>query len=651
MIGKSYWIWHYGDYEIYHIMKASLRREDRKSNRPPVWKLAQPYVTVRFRRELNSDGGYFICHFNGKGYIVVDGKRYFDKTRVELSPGEHIIEIEVMNYNGLPSIYVESDVCPSDERWLCNHIAGPFIPVGFNSSFDRLEQNPEVFPFEYERKNVVATEKYDNGILYDFGVEMFGFINIENADINKNYEIFYGESREEALDTEYSVVIDAFEGSEKYKLRQRAFRYVFITPADDNLKVSADYEYLPLEKKGNFECDKKLFNDIYSIALRTFHLNCREGFLDGIKRDRWVWSGDVYQSARINTYLFADKDIEQRSAIGLIGKEPIEQHLNTIVDYSFLWIIGLYEHYMAYGDKAFLERIYDSAVSLMKFCETRLNEDGFIEGQGYDWTFIDWADILKSGPICAMQMLAIRSYYVMAYISELIGKDAKEYQDKYISLKNRVNEFYWSEEKGGYIESYKTEPSIKRHANIFALMYDIANEKQTQKILENVILNDDIPKITTPYFRGYELDVLAKFGFLTAVEESIESYWGDMIKLGATTVWEEFDPEKNGAEHYAMYGGKYEKSLCHAWGAGPIYLWGRYYLGVYPTSAGFETFNVEPKTGNIKNFRGTVDINGGKAEVDYSENKVTVTVTKAGGTLIWKGEKYILEPNKTITVK
>ena len=45
-----------------------------------------------------------------------------------------------------------------------------------------------------------------------------------------------------------------------------------------------------------------------------------------------------------------------------------------------------------------------------------------------------------------------------------------------------------------------------------------------------------------------------------------------------------------------MYGDPFGKSLCHAWGASPIYLLGRYFLGVKPTSPGYETYEVKPRT-------------------------------------------------------
>lgn len=653
MFENSYWIWHSGDYEIFHTMNIHLRREERGMHIPASWKVSTPYATVRFCKRFTCRSGYMICHMNGEGCIFLDGKHYKKNTRIELCEGEHGIEVRVSKLGGLPAILVESDVCPSDESWTADHYAGGLLPVGYNEHHRTLEQNPEIFPFEYEQRLPVSCEKTDGGILYDFGTELFGFLDIEGAEESLVLDLFYGESREEALDPEYTYITDSVSGRKSYSLRQRAFRYVFIKGAQSELKVSARFEYLPLIQKGKFECNNARFNDICSVAVHTFHLNCREAFLDGIKRDRWVWSGDAYQSYRINSYLFADKEIDQRTLVGLLGKEPIEQHLNTIMDYSLLWLIGLYEHYMTYGDRAFLDRIYPMAEKLLEFCETRLNSDGFIEGIADDWTFIDWSDIDKVGAVCAEQMLLIHAYKVMAEMSGVLGGSFKEsLLAKSEELKARVNEFYWNEDRGAFIDSYRSgRANVTRHANIFAVMYGIASESQAKSILRKVLQNDEITKITTPYFAGYELDALAKLGEFDCIEEKISSYWGGMIDLGATTVWEEYNPENKGIEHYGMYGGKYEKSLCHAWGAGPIYLFGRYYLGVYPTSAGYETFAVEPNLGGLSEVRGVVPINGGTVTVELNKNKLAVLATKSGGMLVWQGKTYSLAPGETLLVE
>ena len=651
-MNQSYWIWHYGEYEIYHTMQVHLRREAQGYHVPAFWKIPTPYASLHFKKQMRSDGGYLICKVNGMGYVVVDRRRYACGVRVELAPGEHTIEICVSNYGGLAAAFVESDVCPSDGSWTCNHYAGEFLPVGWLPCFDSADKSPEVFPFEYKRVPYASAEAVDGGVLYDFGTELFGFLNITGVDAAEEIGVFYGESREEATDTAYTYLYETVRGATQYRLRQRAFRYVYLRGRVGDADVSADFEFLPLERRGRFACNDPLFNRIVDAAADTFHLNCREGFFDGIKRDRWIWSGDAFQSARINRYLFADKEIEQRTLIGLVGKSPIEQHINTILDYSLLWFIMLDEHYEAYGDITFLRRIYPMACELFRFVEARLNADGFLEGIDGDWTFIDWSPMDKCGAIAAEQMLLIAAYRAMARITEAVEADgAPSLLEKADALTERVVRYYWDAEKGAFIDSYRSERrNVTRHANIFAVIFGIADEEKRASILKNVLKNDAVTRITTPYFAGYELDALAMLGQMSAIEETLTSYYGGMIALGAKTIWEEYSPQKTGIEHYEMYGGKYEKSLCHAWGAGPIYLFGKYYLGVRATAPGYQTFEVTPCLGGLKEIDGCVPIPEGSVAVRMDSEALSVTASRSGGTLVFRGERYVLSAGETLTV-
>lgn len=127
---------------------------------------------------------------------------------------------------------------------------------------------------------------------------------------------------------------------------------------------------------------------------------------------------------------------------------------------------------------------------------------------------------------------------------------------------------------------------VRRHANIFAILFGFDVETQRQQILTNVLLNDSVPQITMPYFKFYELDALCRLGQLDKVTAGLRAYWGGMLAEGATTSWEEYDPRMSGTKHLEMYHEPYDKSLCHAWGASPLYLLGRYYTGVTPTQPG-----------------------------------------------------------------
>ena len=179
-------------------------------------------------------------------------------------------------------------------------------------------------------------------------------------------------------------------------------------------------------------------------------------------------------------------------------------------------------------------------------------------------------------------------------------------------------------------------------------MYDIADEAKRKSIIENVLYNDGITKITTPYFEGYELDVMGKIGDTDYIYDMITSYWKGMLDLGATTVWEEYNPSLSGAAHYAMYGDKYQKSLCHAWGASPVYLLGKYFLGVTGTSAGYKTFEIRPQLGKFGFIEETVPVRNGKVYIYLSDKRLCVKADITGGTLVWRHKKYELPCGKSI---
>ena len=118
------------------------------------------------------------------------------------------------------------------------------------------------------------------------------------------------------------------------------------------------YKYVDFPKRSSFSCSDGLINRIWEVADTTFRLASGIFFLDGVKRDRWIWSGDAYQSYFINQYLFFDKDICKRTILALRGNDPVTEHINTIVDYSMYWIISLENYYNMSGDLDFIRMVY-----------------------------------------------------------------------------------------------------------------------------------------------------------------------------------------------------------------------------------------------------------------------------------------------------
>ena len=289
----------------------------------------------------------------------------------------------------------------------------------------------------------------------------------------------------------------------------------------------------------------------------------------------------------------------------------------------------------------------------MSFVETRLNDKGFIIGRETDWVFVDWANFDKKGALFAEQILFWKSYKTMAEVAKLLDEPYEEYLTLADNLYKSINEYFWNDEKGAFIDGYESGVNhVTRHGNIFALHFDFATPYQKERIITSVIRNPEVAAIATPYFKFYELMSLAETGDLDSVTSEIIRYWGGMVSLGATTFWEKYDPQIDKSLEGKKFGpSKFFVSRCHAWGAGPIYLFGRYYLGVYPTSPGYKTFNVEPNLSTLGFVKGSVPINDGVVSVNLNEEFLSVTSEVEGGTLIWKGERYPLIPNETIKIK
>ena len=655
----SQWIWRFGEFEIYHSLMLHNRRQQYGYPEPVVWKMYAPEPVVQFRKTVTTKGGMIRIRACGNFSVTVvrtgdkgsfgSVKKYGGSSVIELEPGAVEITIRTANTESFPCIYVEGAV-ESDETWMADDMSQDWSAVGTNAMFTDAGKTPEIFPFSYEKIYYQQREVLEDGVLFDFGRETFAaaeFFGLKD----KAVRVQWGESREEALDREWSVIrFDRQPVDGRLSFEPYAFRYIFVS--DKNAEAQAEYEYLPLAYRGSFHCSDEVLNRVWDTAAYTFHLNCREFFLDGIKRDRWVWAADAYQCLFVNRYLFWDQDLERRTLTALGGKDPFKVHINNIMDYSFFWIISLYEYYCTYGDRKFMEQIRPQMEHVMAFCRSRTDRDGFMRGRPGDWIFIDWAPMDKTGAVCAEQILYAKAMECFGKILQVLDGEDREYLKLAKEVRDAVFAHFYDQQKGVFTDSYESgENRVTRQTNILAYLFLPCTEEQKRDIYTHVILNEKVPQITTPYFKFYENQVHCMEGNTGILEQSIRTYYGSMLETGATTLYEEYDPNMRGTEHYAMYGNPYEKSLCHAWSTSPVYLLGNYRLGVQNTGIAYDTFAVRPDLGGLASFSGTVPVGKGYVSVSMDSGEVRVTSTVPGGILQVFGREISLEPGKEAIVK
>lgn len=644
---KAKWMWFPADFELYHGMKQNFQREERGCGWPAYWKMADWRKNVRFRKTYMLDTpSSFRVKASGTGYVDVNGHKYPFGTEIRCRQGENRILINIGNMEGLPAAYVAGTAIYSDETWTADDFETQ-APAGTSTLYTDEEKDPNQVYYHIEKVRPVEKKQINGGLLLDFGRLVDGSVQLDTGE--KTVTICYGESEREALDVEQCYYKE--EGAKgKVKTRRRAFRFLFLPGCTEDLGCFAQHQVFPLAVKSSFSSDDSCLNRIWKAAGDTLDLCSGMFFIDGAKRDRWIWSGDAYQCYFINQYYYFDPEINQRTILALRGNEEISQHINTIVDYSALWVISIYQQYMMTGDHGFLKMVYGKVKRMMEFLEGQLDEHGFLVGRKGDWIFVDWSeDMDKDGAVAAEQMLLYQCYLTMALCAGIAEGSDHGYGEKAAVLKAAIMEHFWDEERGAFIDGFSSgKRHVTRHANIFAVLFQIADRRQTEKILENVLLNPEITAIKTPYFQFYELDAMARLGYLGQVLDRIRSYWGGMLSEGAVTFWEEYTPGQSEGQKYSMYGDPYGKSLCHAWGAAPIYILGRYAAGVYPVRPGYETFVVEPSLDSFDRVDFKIPITEGSVWVDKKDGILRVLTDRSGGTLKWNGSETALVPGRVV---
>ncbi|MDD3310166.1 MAG: glycoside hydrolase, partial [Dysgonamonadaceae bacterium] len=101
----------------------------------------------------------------------------------------------------------------------------------------------------------------------------------------------------------------------------------------------------------------------------------------------------------------------------------------------------------------------------------------------------------------------------------------------------------------------------------------VATEKEAQKALKNLSVAQNVCQPGTPYLYHYYIQSLINSGLPAEAKKALTDYWGGMIKKGADTFWEAYDPTNDFLSPYNFYP---INSYCHAWSCTPTYFIRKY---------------------------------------------------------------------------
>ncbi|WP_260870997.1 alpha-L-rhamnosidase-related protein [Paenibacillus xylanexedens] len=111
-------------------------------------------------------------------------------------------------------------------------------------------------------------------------------------------------------------------------------------------------------------------------------------------------------------------------------------------------------------------------------------------------------------------------------------------------------------------------------SQVWMILAEVVDAPLARNLLERLERNENAIGMATPYMVHHYVDALVLSGQREKAMEQIRKYWGGMLKNGADTFWELYDPED---KTFSPYGSNLVNSYCHAWSCTPSYFIRRYF--------------------------------------------------------------------------
>lgn len=351
-------------------------------------------------------------------------------------------------------------------------------------------------------------------------------------------------------------------------------------------KAVSSVDKLPEDLSPNTD---PIIKEIDKISLKTLKECMQTVYEDGPKRDQRLWIGDLYLESLANSITFKNFDLTKR-CLYLLAASCDEQgylHSNVferptphaqanahLIDYALLYNLALKEYFLATNDKETCNDLWPVAKRQIDIALGYVAKDGVfnIDAEPGWWMFFDWKDELNKQ--ASMQGLTINVLKETYELAVRLGKESEV--DHFKTTIERMtrearNRFY--DKKTGLVVSGPNN-QISVASQVWMILGGVLSQKEGQTALNQIIkMKRSAVYPGTPYLYHYFIQALLNCKMENEARELMVSYWGSMVKKGADTFWEAFDPENDLLSPYNFYP---VNSYCHAWSCTPTYFIRKY---------------------------------------------------------------------------
>ena len=316
--------------------------------------------------------------------------------------------------------------------------------------------------------------------------------------------------------------------------------------------------------------------------------NCMQTvYEDGPKRDQRLWIGDMYLQALANRYSFRNDALTRRCLYlfaalaredGVLFADVIEdpvphpQYGTYITPYALLWNVTLADYLTDTGDRTTAEDLFPVTLVQIREGLSFVGDDGLFDvHKKPSWLFIDHrAGLDVSASMQGVVIFALQRTYDLACA---LGreKEAAAYPALIKRMTKAARNSLYDRKRGVVVSGPDAQVSIMSQA--WLVIAGVLSPKEGARAIRTALRTEGCVMPGTPYGTHYLVEAMLRCGMDGEARAYVEDYWGGMIRKGADTFWEAYDPTD---DLYSPYGFHPLNSACHAWSCTPVYFIHKY---------------------------------------------------------------------------
>jgi len=342
-------------------------------------------------------------------------------------------------------------------------------------------------------------------------------------------------------------------------------------------------------------------------ARRTQYLCMRDTFMDCPDRERAQWWGDVVLQMGQVFYAFDTRShlLARKAVLELAGWQRADGTLyspvpsgnwNKELPLQMLASVGrgFWDYYLQTGDRETLERVYPAARRYVLDVWGLIPEGeegaGLVRPRAGEWLWVDWGEN-QDVPVLmnAWYAIALVGLNSMAVALER-PEDTLETAGRARTLMPAFHAAFWDEAARCYRSREHTGPPDDR-AQALAHLSGLSQAERSA--LREVLTREHH---AGPYMESYVLEALFEMGYAEDALARLRRRYREMVEHPATTLWEDW-----------AIGGDGGGTIDHAWAGGAYRVLASCAAGVRPLTAGYATFQVAPRLGELARIELTMD--------------------------------------------